>query len=141
MSIEGNALSTVQKQQVVESDIQASLDIRPDNPIATNLEIPETPLEEFNNPPPAVTPQATAFENRSPGDDILLALQRVSDHQGTNTKALQDNINQMSANESITIADTLKLQKLLVDYQLTQDLISKGTDKISQGAQTLFRNQ
>jgi hypothetical protein len=98
-------------------------------------------LEEFNNPPPVVTPQTAAFENRTPGDDILLALQHVSDHQGTNIKALQDSITQISANESITIADTLKLQKLLVDYQLTQDLISKGTDKISQGAQSLFKGQ
>ncbi|MDR0392723.1 MAG: hypothetical protein LBH52_00615 [Puniceicoccales bacterium] len=141
MSIEGNALSTVQTQQAVESDIQASLDVRPDNPITTNLAMPETSLEAFNNPPPVVTPQAATFENRAPGDEILLSLQRVSNTQGANTKALQDTLSQMSANDSITIADTLKLQKLLVDYQLTQDLISKGTDKISQGAQTLFRNQ
>ncbi|MDR2769261.1 MAG: hypothetical protein LBB19_01750 [Puniceicoccales bacterium] len=141
MSIEGNALSTVQTQQTVESDIQASLDVRPDNPVTTNLEMPETSLEAFNNPPPTLTPQISEFENRAPGDEILLSLQRVSDSQGTNTKAIQDTLSQMSANSSITIADTLKLQKLLVDYQLTQDLISKGTDKISQGAQTLFRNQ
>ncbi|MDR0755805.1 MAG: hypothetical protein LBE99_02750 [Puniceicoccales bacterium] len=141
MSIEGNTLSTLQKQQAVESDIQASLDVRPDNPITTNLEIPEAPLDVLNNPPPVVTPQAAAFENRAPGDDILLALQRVSDHQGTSTKSLQDNISQMSANESITVADTLKLQKLLVDYQLTQDLISKGADRINQGAQSLFKGQ
>ncbi|MDR2396396.1 MAG: hypothetical protein LBD69_00850 [Puniceicoccales bacterium] len=141
MSIEGNTLSTVQTQQTVESDIQASLDVRPDNPVTTNLEMPETSLEAFNNPPPTVAPQISALENRAPGDEILLSLQRVSNSQGTNVKAIQDTLSQMSANSSVTIADTLKLQKLLVDYQLTQDLISKGTDKVSQGAQTLFRNQ
>ncbi|MDR0647568.1 MAG: hypothetical protein LBF43_04010 [Puniceicoccales bacterium] len=142
MSIEGNTLSTIQKQQAVESDIQASLDIRPDNPVVTNLDIPETPLDALNNLPPTLTPQPTAFENRAPGDEILLALQRVSDSQGANTKGIQDTLSQISSeNGPITIADTLKLQKLLVDYQLTQDLISKGADKISQGAQALFRNQ
>ena len=135
MSIDNSTLGKIQGQPHFEATAQET-EIQP-------AELEPT-LDVDNNLVSSLTGTAIpSFETvaHTPGDEILLSMQRVSEAQGSTVSDINNTITQMSATDSITIADTLKLQKLLIDYQITQDLISKSADKMSQGTQTLFRNQ
>ena len=119
------------------------IDVQPQNALDLPTGLTDTTqlLPDIGSVTPLASNHMSDNGHRTPGDEILISLQRVSDAQGNNISNINNTLVQMNATDSITIADTLKLQKLLIDYQITQDLISKGADKISQGTQTLFRNQ
>ncbi|MDR1456743.1 MAG: hypothetical protein LBI34_01650 [Puniceicoccales bacterium] len=51
------------------------------------------------------------------------------------------NISVLASNGNISMADLFSVQFQLVQLGYMNDLMSKTADKLSQGAQTLFRNQ
>jgi hypothetical protein len=77
----------------------------------------------------------------SPGDNILLALQNASNVSGAQRQEIARRIEGISENDGISNIDLVRLQQLTVEYQLTTDLTSKAAGSLTQGLQTLFRNQ
>lgn len=78
---------------------------------------------------------------QSPGDEILSTIQRVSEMQRNSMDKLNNKLTAMSNSTNPSMGELIGMQKDLIEFQLAQDLITKGTDKIVQGAQTLFKNQ
>lgn len=140
MSIEGNVLSNSFANATAENMYQNSLASRNDLPLVEDGSVVE--LQEVLN---ANTIQNTqnvqSIRQISPGDEILNTMQKVSDIQGGSVQALADAAKNIEARGQLTMSGVLEMQTKLMEFQLKQELISKATGSISQGMQTLFKNQ
>lgn len=99
-----------------------------------------------NKPPINVLPtnsdlNADAKLMQSPGDEILNTIQKVSEMQRENMEKINNKLSDISKTNNPSMADLIFMQKDMIEFQLSQDLLTKGVDKVVQGAQTLFRNQ
>lgn len=76
------------------------------------------------------------------GDAILRGIQQNSDSYQAERQALAANIQSLSAGDgSVDPTKALKLQADLIQYNYHLELSSKVANKLSQGIQTLFKNQ
>lgn len=142
ISSETRILDSLQQQQLVEDSLRQNIDTESKNVLpAIDNSIAEQPIEAYDPSDKTLVAESVSSATRAPGDEILLSIQRISDSQGSSAKNMNDTLKQMVEKDEITVQDTLKLQQMLIEYQLTQELMAKSADKVSQGAQTLFRNQ
>lgn len=74
-------------------------------------------------------------------DEILTSLQRMSNQQAESVKGIMEAFEAIESPGSMNMADALNLQVKVHEFQLVNELIAKSADRISQGAQTMFRNQ
>ena len=81
------------------------------------------------------------IEQVAPGDEILKTVQKVSDSHTETLQSLHQITQELQNKESLSMADALKMQVGVMEFQLKNEIISKATGSISNGIQTLFRNQ
>lgn len=74
-------------------------------------------------------------------DEVLTSLQRMSNTQADSVKGIMEAFEAIEAPGSLNMVDALNLQVKVHEFQLVNELIAKSADRVSQGAQTLFRNQ
>ncbi len=94
-------------------------------------------LEKIEN----LTNQAKPSEIKSPGDEILMMLQKASSTHSNQVQSISAQMADLGNTKAIEMKDLLKLQNLSFEYQMITDLTSKGVNSFIQGTQTLFRNQ
>ena len=68
-------------------------------------------------------------------------MQKVSDSHTETLQSLHQITQELQNKESLSMADALKMQVGVMEFQLKNEIISKATGSISNGIQTLFRNQ
>ena len=87
-------------------------------------------------------PQQTAqADPKNVTDEVLTAMQRMSNKQADSVKGIMDAFEAIEAPGSLNMADALNLQVKVHEFQIVNELIAKSADRVSQGAQTMFRNQ
>ncbi|MBF0103124.1 MAG: type III secretion system inner rod subunit SctI [Desulfobacterales bacterium] len=97
----------------------------------------EPSVEEVNNvSEPGTDPEQ--FTN--PGDSILQGLEKLKNTYDNRIEKV-DNMVKATNERSLTMQDAMQLQFEIMQINMTQDITTKVADKISQGTQTLFRNQ
>lgn len=77
----------------------------------------------------------------NPGEEILRGLQHASNVHGSAVKNLVAATEAIKDKDTVSNADLIKLQVATMDFQLKNDLISKAAGSVSQGIQTLMKNQ
>lgn len=140
MSIEGNVLSNRFANTAAENMYQNGLANRNDLSLVEDSSIAEMQEALNANAVPGMQ-NAQAVVQASPGDEILNTMQKISDIQGNGVQALADAAKNMEAKGQLSMSGVIEMQTKLMEFQLKQDLISKATGSISQGMQTLFKNQ
>lgn len=75
--------------------------------------------------------------DRSRGGDVLDALQNIKDKFDN----LKSQIQSVISKKDVTQSDLMKMQVLIIEFGYMAELTTKTSDKVSQAAQTLFRNQ
>ena len=143
MSIEGNVLSNSFANAATENMYRDSLANRNDLPLtdtASVAQMQETLEANVVTETPDV-PKITAVSQASPGDEILNSIQKISDFQNNSVQTLAATAKNMEQQGQLTMSGVFEMQTKLMEFQLKQELISKTTGSISQGMQTLFKNQ
>lgn len=140
MSIEGNVLSNSFANATAENMYNASLANRDNLPL-TDAEAVSQMQNMLNTNTPSETQKIEAVSQTAPGDEILNSLQKISDFQNNSVQTLAENTKNMSQEGQLSMAGLLEAQTKLMEFQLKQELISKASGSISQGVQTLFKNQ
>ena len=143
MSIEGNVLSNSFANAATENMYRDSLANRNDLPLtdaASVTQMQET-LEANVVPESPNVPNVGPVSPASPGDEILNSIQKISDFQNNSVQILADTAKNMEKQGQVTMSGVFEMQTKLMEFQLKQELISKTTGSISQGMQTLFKNQ
>lgn len=143
MSIEGNVLSNSFANAATENMYRDSLANRNDLPLtdaASVAQMQET-LEANVVPETPDVPKIAGVSQASPGDEILNSIQKISDFQNNSVQTLAATAKNMEQQGQLTMSGVFEMQTKLMEFQLKQELISKTTGSISQGMQTLFKNQ
>jgi len=143
MSIEGNVLSNSFANAATENMYRDSLANRNDMPLtdaASVTQMQET-LEANVVPETPDVPKIAVVSQASPGDEILNSIQKISDFQNNSVQTLAATAKNMEQQGQLTMSGVFEMQTKLMEFQLKQELISKTTGSISQGMQTLFKNQ
>lgn len=143
MSIEGNVLSNSFANAAAENMYRDSLANRDDLPLTDTgsvAQMQETPKANVVTETPDV-PNVGAVPQVSPGDEILNSMQKISDLQSNSIQTLADTAKNIEKQGQLTMSGVFEMQTKLMEFQLKQELISKTTGSISQGMQTLFKNQ
>jgi hypothetical protein len=139
MSIEGdiltNAFGNSNAQQAYQQSGSTLDDIKADLP---NL-IPDEPLA--NEQPAPRMPSAVHEGAVTPGEAILNTIQKVSDAHANAMHALQEVTKGLNDKDTMTMADAVKMQVGVMKWQLQNELTSKVAGSVSNGVQTLMRNQ
>ena len=141
MSIEGNTLSNAFANAMTEQAYQAAMTSRDNITISSNQDLltPEinvTPHDAITAPKLDIDPQ-----NTTPGDEILNTLQRISDTHHVKTHTLIHLTEKVQNDNGLNMSNLITLQKEMAEHQLTTDIIAKAANSVSQGVQTLLRNQ
>lgn len=89
----------------------------------------------------AITQTEQSSTKVNPGTEILHALQKTSDSHSESVQNLVAATESLKGKNTVSNADLVNLQMAMMDFQLKNDLISKASGSVSQGLQTLFRNQ
>ena len=140
MSIEGdiltnafgnsNAQQAYQQSLTTRDNLEADLTNRlPDADLATNESTVSRPQVNLNT---------TAT---TPGEAILNTIQKVSDAHANAMHALQEVTKGLNDKDTMTMADAVKMQVGVMKWQLQNELTSKVAGSVSNGVQTLMRNQ
>ena len=143
MSIEGNVLSNSFANAATENMYRDSLANRNDMPLtdaASVTQMQET-LEANVVPETPDVPKIAVVSQASPWDEILNSIQKISDFQNNSVQTLAATAKNMEQQGQLTMSGVFEMQTKLMEFQLKQELISKTTGSISQGMQTLFKNQ
>lgn len=139
MSIEGdiltNAFGNSNAQQAYQQSGSTLDDIKADLP---NL-LPDEPLA--NEHPAPRMPSAVHEGAVTPGEAILNTIQKVSDAHANAMHALQEVTKGLNDKDTMTMADAVKMQVGVMKWQLQNELTSKVAGSVSNGVQTLMRNQ
>ena len=139
MSIEGdiltNAFGNSNAQQAYQQSGSTLDDIKADLP---NL-LPDEPLA--NEQPAPRMPSAVHEGAVTPGEAILNTIQKVSDAHANAMHALQEVTKGLIDRDTFTMADAAKMQLGVMKWQLQNELTSKVAGSVSNGVQTLMRNQ
>jgi len=140
MSIEGdiltNAFGNSNAQQAYQQSGSTLDDIKADLP---NL-IPDEPLAANEQAAPRV-PSAVHEGAVTPGEAILNTIQKVSDAHANAMHALQEVTKGLNDKDTFSMADAAKMQLGVMKWQLQNELTSKVAGSVSNGVQTLMRNQ
>ena len=140
MSIEGNVLSNTFANNAAENAYQNTLTTRDD----LHLDAREFNIEVSDPLPNAeVLPKVNgivASSEMSPGDEILGSLQKISENHQQKTQSLLEAV-ERTKDEGLTVSNLVTMQTKLMEQQLTNEIISKSANSLSQGVQTLLRNQ
>ena len=141
MSIEGNVLSNTFANNAAENAYRDSVATRDDITLGeNNMGVPEVEAlpEATNIVRPVSTVAATG--EVTPGEEILSSLQKISDTHQQKTADLMESVENIRKN-GMNMSDLVNMQMKLMEHQITSELISKATNSVSQGVQTLLRNQ
>ncbi len=143
MSIEGNVLSNSFANAATENMYRDSLANRNDLPLTDTVSVTQMQetLEANVVPETPDVPKIAAVSQASPGDEILNSIQKISDFQNNSVQTLAATAKNMEQQGQLTMSGVFEMQTKLMEFQLKQELISKTTGSISQGMQTLFKNQ
>lgn len=141
MSIEGNVLSNSFANATAENMYRDGLTNRNDLPLPDSESVSE--MQEVLNANIATPdiPEVESVSQSSPGDEILNSIQKISDFQNNSVQTLADTAKNIEEKGQLTMSGVFEMQTKLMEFQLKQELISKATGSISQGMQTLFKNQ
>lgn len=134
MSIEGSSLANSFANAAASNAYNDTLSMRDTSAVTA---------EDSNAFQAALTnPQQTAqADPKNVTDEVLTAMQRMSNKQADSVKGIMDAFEAIEAPGSLNMADALRLQAKVHEFQLVNELIAKSADRVSQGAQTMFRNQ
>ena len=141
MSIEGNLLSNSFANATAENMYRDGLANRNDLPLPDSETISEMQEELNTNTTTSDVPKVETVSQSSPGDEILNSIQKISDFQKNSIQTLADTTKNIEKQGQLTMSGVFEIQTKLMEFQLKQELISKATGSISQGMQTLFKNQ
>ncbi len=141
MSIEGNVLSNTFANNAAENAYQDSVTTRDD--ITFDMGRMDAPkVEALPQETSAVRPITSVIATKevTPGDEILNSLQKISDTHQQKTADLIESVENIRK-DGMNMSDLMNMQMKLMEHQITSELISKATNSVSQGVQTLLRNQ
>ena len=134
MSIEGSSLANSFANAAASNAYNDNLSMRDISGITTD-DVNAFQAELAN------TPNVASQEPKNVTDEVLTSLQRMSNKQAESVKGIMDAFEAIESPGSLNMADALKLQAKVHEFQLINELIAKSADRVSQGAQTMFRNQ
>ncbi len=137
MSIEGSSLANSFANAAASNAYNDNLSMRDTNGVTAD-DVNAFQAELTN------VPQTENMVSQAPKnvtDEVLVAMQRMSNKQADSVKGIMEAFEAIEAPGSLNMADALNLQVKVHEFQLTNELIAKSADRISQGAQTMFRNQ
>ncbi|MBP5190952.1 MAG: hypothetical protein J6Z25_00030 [Opitutales bacterium] len=139
MSIEGNILASALDQSNAQNAYQQSLTT------ADNLETdPLANLPEDVPQPETIAarhPVQLNADATTPGEVILNTIQSISDAHANVTHALSEVTKGLNDKDTLNMADAVKMQVGVMKWQLQNELMSKVAGSLSNGVQTLMRNQ
>lgn len=134
MSIEGSSLANSFANAAASNAYNDNLSMRDTSDITTD------DVNAFQAGL-ANTANVASQEPKNVTDEVLTAMQRMSNKQAESVKGIMDAFEAIESPGSMNMADALNLQVKVHEFQLVNELIAKSADRISQGAQTMFRNQ
>ena len=134
MSIEGSSLANSFANAAASNAYNDTLSMRDTSDITTD------DVNAFQSGL-ANTANVASQEPKNVTDEVLTSLQRMSNKQADSVKGIMDAFEAIESPGSMNMADALNLQVKVHEFQLVNELIAKSADRISQGAQTMFRNQ
>lgn len=134
MSIEGSSLANSFANAAASNAYNDTLSMRDTSGVATD------DVNAFQAGL-ANTANVASQEPKNVTDEVLTAMQRMSNKQADSVKGIVDAFEAIEAPGSLNMADALNLQVKVHEFQLVNELIAKSADRVSQGAQTMFRNQ
>lgn len=140
MSIEGDILTNAFGNSNAQQAYQQSLTTRDNLEADLTNRLPDADLatNESTVPRPQINLNATAT---TPGEAILNTIQKVSDAHANAMHALQEVTKGLNDKDTMTMADAVKMQVGVMKWQLQNELTSKVAGSVSNGVQTLMRNQ
>jgi len=134
MSIEGSSLANSFANAAASNAYNDTLSMRDTSDITTD------DVNAFQSGL-ANTANVASQEPKNVTDEVLTSLQRMSNKQADSVKGIMDAFEAIESPGSLNMADALNLQVKVHEFQLVNELIAKSADRVSQGAQTMFRNQ
>ena len=137
MSIEGSSLANSFANAAASNAYNANLSMRDTSNVSPD-DVNAFQAELSNVPP---TANVVSQEPKNVTDEVLTSLQRMSNKQADSVKGIMEAFEAIESPGDMNMADALKLQTKVHEFQLVNELIAKSADRISQGAQTMFRNQ
>ena len=137
MSIEGSSLANSFANTAASNAYNDSLSMRDTSGISAD-DINAFQAELASVPPVA---NEVSQDPKNLTDEVLTSMQRISNKQAESVKGIMEAFEEIEAPGSMNMVDALNLQVKVHEFQLVNELIAKSADRISQGAQTMFRNQ
>ena len=137
MSIEGSSLANSFANAAASNAYNDTLSVQDTSGITTD-DVNAFQAELANIPSAA---NAASQDPKNVTDEVLTSLQRMSNKQADSVKGIIDAFEAIESPGSLNMADALNLQVKVHEFQLVNELIAKSADRVSQGAQTMFRNQ
>lgn len=140
MSIEGNLLANALDQSNAQNAYQQSLTTADnlENDLIANL--PEDSLSKTETIA-ARNPVQLSANATTPGEVILSTIQKISDAHANVTNTLSEVTKGLNDKDTFNMADAVKMQVGVMKWQLQNELVSKIAGSVSNGVQTLMRNQ
>lgn len=135
MSIEGSFLANSFANNAAANAYEDNLLIRDTNSIT------QDDVNAFQKELANVSSVSNTSQECNVSDEVLTAMQQISNKQTYSVKGIMDAFEAIESPGSLNMVDLLKLQVKTHEFQLINELIAKSADRISQGAQTMFRNQ
>ncbi len=136
MSVEGSSLSNSFANTAAANAYNDNLSMR------GMSSVPQDDVDAFQKELANVSSVSnTSQEFSNVSDEVLTAMQQMSNKQANSVKGIMEAFEAIEAPGSLNMVDALNLQVKVHEFQLINELIAKSADRISQGAQTMFRNQ
>ena len=137
MSIEGSSLANSFANTAASNAYNDNLSMRDTSNITTD------DVNAFQSELASISPVTNGVSQnpKNVTDEVLTSMQRMSNKQAESVKGIMEAFEAIEAPGSMNMADALRLQTKVHEFQLVNELIAKSADRISQGAQTMFRNQ
>ena len=137
MSIEGSSLANSFANTAASNAYNDNLSMRDTSNITTD------DVNAFQSELASILPVTNGVSQnpKNVTDEVLTSMQRMSNKQAESVKGIMEAFEAIEAPGSMNMADALRLQTKVHEFQLVNELIAKSADRISQGAQTMFRNQ
>ena len=137
MSIEGSSLANSFANAAASNAYNDNLSMRDTSNLTTD-DVSAFQVELANVPP---TANVASQDPKNVTDEVLTAMQRMSNKQADSVKGIMEAFEAIESPGNMNMADALRLQTKVHEFQLINELIAKSADRVSQGAQTMFRNQ
>ena len=137
MSIEGSSLANSFANNAASNDYNNNLSMRDTSNITTD------DVNAFLSELASISPVTNggSQDPKNVTDEVLTSMQRISNKQAESVKGIMDAFESIKEPGNLNMTDALRLQAKVHEFQMINELIAKSADRISQGAQTMFRNQ